>query len=140
MTTPARRETLLPDLTEWVETLPLLMGGRPAAQLQGFRVEHYDEDNECVVRAELPGIDPDKDVEITVNRGVLTIRAERREEKTEKRRSEFRYGSFARSLRLPEGANEDNVTADYKDGILTVRIPFAKPSKETKKIAVSRAE
>lgn len=139
MTMPVRRESLLPELSDWFESLPLWTGLRPA-QVQGIRMEDLVEDNEYVVRAELPGLDPEGDVEITVQRGVLTIRAERREEKSDKTHSEFRYGSFARSVRLPEGAEEDRVKADYKDGILTVRIPFAKPSRETKKVAVSRGE
>lgn len=139
MNMPVRRETLLPDVTDWLESLPMWMNWRAVTPVQAIRVEHYIEDDEYVVRAELPGIDPDNDVDISVERGVLTIRAERKEEKSEKGRTEFRYGTFARSLRLPEGANEDKVSADYKDGILTVKIPFEKP-REPKKIAVSRSE
>ena len=60
-----------------------------------------------VVRAELPGVDPEKDIDVTVEDGVLTISAERRES-TEKKedtsyRSEFRYGSFVRRLPVPRG-------------------------------------
>lgn len=92
-----------------------------------MRVEEYVEGDTCVIRAELPGIDPEKDVEISVADGVLHFRAERRERTDEDRphgfRSEFRYGSLARSIRLPEGASEADVKATYKDGILEVRVP-----------------
>jgi HSP20 family protein len=92
------------------------------------RVEELTEEGAYVIRAELPGIDPDRDVEITVADGVLALRAERREEKKEEKsggvyRTEFRYGSFYRAVPLPTGAKEEEVAATYKDGILEVRIP-----------------
>jgi HSP20 family protein len=91
------------------------------------RVEEFIDDDTLVVRAELPDIDPDKDVELSVTEGVLHIRAQR-EEKTEKRekdlyRSEFRYGSFVRNVTLPESVKDEDITASYKDGILEVRVP-----------------
>ncbi|WP_371667252.1 Hsp20/alpha crystallin family protein [Streptomyces sp. NBC_00289] len=58
-------------------------------------------------RAEIPGLDPDKDVEITAEDHVLTLRAELGRETTEKRRTEFRPGTFARSVRLRAGAQGD---------------------------------
>ena len=86
----------------------------------------------------MPGIDPDEDVEITVSDGMLHLSAERRSEtKTEDKqgyRSEFRYGSVSRSVRLPEGAGEEDVTATYTDGILEVRIPIDEKSNGAKKI------
>jgi HSP20 family protein len=99
-----------------------------------LRVEEFMDEGTLVVRAELPGIDPDKDVELSVANGVLHIRAQR-EEKTEKGdkegyRSEFRYGAFVRNVSLPEGVNDDDVAATYKDGILEVRIPM--PAEEAK--------
>lgn len=93
-----------------------------------LRVEEYTEDGALVVRAELPDIDPEKDVELSVANGVLHIEATR-EEKSEKRdkgmyRSEFRYGSFVRNVPLPEGISDADITASYKDGILEVRAPL----------------
>jgi HSP20 family protein len=140
MSVPARRQSLLPDLSDWFDSFPSLMGWRPMASLQAIRVEDFVDGDDYVVRAELPGIDPDKDVEITVQGGVLTIRAERKEETSDKNRSEFRYGSFVRSVRLPDAANEDTVRAAYKDGILTVRVALTQPSADAKKIIVSREE
>jgi HSP20 family protein len=144
MTTPARRDRpMFADLVDWLEgefpSLPLM---RPFAGAQVMRVEDYVEEGRYVLRAELPGIDPEKDVEITVENGVLTIKAERREEKKEEgRRSEFRYGAFTRSATLPVGADEDDVVATYGDGILEVRVGI-KPEKkpEAKRITIGKKE
>ena len=77
------------------------------------------------VRADLTGIDPDKDVELTVPDGMLHT-------------PELRYGSLSRSLPLPEGVTEADITATYKAGVLEIRIP--EPKREpAKKIAVSKA-
>ena len=80
-----------------------------------IRVDEFREGNTQVIRAELPEIDPDKDVEITVADGMLRINAERRvEEKTQEAgytRHEMRYGSFTRTLPLAEGATESDIKA-----------------------------
>ena len=109
-----------------------------------MRLEEYLEDDTCVIRAELPGIDPEKDVEISIADGILHLRAEREERSEEKQpdgyRSEFHYGRLVRSIRLPEGATEADVTASYKDGILEVRVPAPKKATATKqtKIPITR--
>ena len=107
-----------------------------------IRVEEYREDGTLVIRADLPGIDPDKDVELTVSDGTLHIEAERREEeKREEKgyvRREVRYGSLSRSLPLPPGVTEADITATYKDGVLEIRIP--EPKREPgNKIAISKS-
>lgn len=141
MALPARSRPLLPDLNEWIaEAFPPALGWRTVQGFQNIRVETYMDGDDYVVRAELPGIDPEEDLQLTMQRGVLTIRAERSEEDTEKNVSEFRYGSFARSIRLPEGAREDNVTATYQDGVLTIRVGLDKPSTEAKKIPITRED
>src|ERR1019366_7226402 len=95
-----------------------------------------------VVRAEMPGIDPDKDVEIGVADGILTIRAERTEEETSKKhihRKEIRYGGFSRTLPLPDGVKEDDIKASYKDGILEVTVPVPEaPKTEATRVPISR--
>lgn len=113
--------------------------------LSGIRVEEVVDGNTLVVRAELPGIDPEKDVEITVIDGTLRIKAER-QEKTEQKekssyRSEFRYGSFVRKLALPEGVRQEDITASYKDGVLEVRspIPERAPRTSASKIPITRS-
>jgi len=107
-----------------------------------IRVEEYRGDGTLVIRADLPGIDPDKDVELTVADGMLHIEAERREEeKREEKgyvRQELRYGSLSRSLPLPEGVTEADISATYNAGVLEIRIP--EPKRETaKKIAISKS-
>jgi HSP20 family protein len=96
-----------------------------------IRVDEFHEDGTLVIKAELPGIDPDKDIGLTVSNGLLHIEAERRdEERTEEKgyvRRELRYGSFTRTLPLPDGLSEDDVKATYKDGILEIRIPAPEP-------------
>ena len=110
------------DLADWFEALP---GGLPFGPEGRFiRIEEGQEDGAYVVRAELPGIDPEKDLELTVDQGVLTVRAERSEKSENTHRSEFRYGSFTRSVTLPTGVREEDVSAEYDKGVLTVRAPL----------------
>ncbi|GAQ50259.1 Hsp20/alpha crystallin family protein [Streptomyces acidiscabies] len=125
---------VLPDLFGWVESgLPGLHG---VAGLHGIRVEEHLTDGAYVLRAELPGVDPGKDVELTVSEGVLTLRAERTEETAEGHRTEFRYGTFARSVRLPLGAKGDEATAAYKNGVLTITVPLPEEKTGTRTIPV----
>jgi len=82
------------------------------------------------IDAELPGVKKE-DVELSVENRVLTLRGERREKKEEKdkkfHRVESTYGSFMRSFTLPDDADGDKVAADYKDGLLSVRVPRTAP-------------
>ncbi|WP_422936522.1 Hsp20/alpha crystallin family protein [Sinomonas sp. P47F7] len=97
-----------------------------------LRVEEFRDGDDLVVRAEVPGVDPETDVDVTVRDGELNIRAERQENSEnagkEGYRSEFRYGSFSRSVQLPRGARQDGIRASYKDGVLEVRVPSAPES------------
>ena len=108
-----------------------------------MRVEEFVDGGMLVIRAELPDIDPDKDVELSLSDGMLTISAHR-EERVEKPeegsfRSEFRYGSFTRTLSVPEGVTDEDVTATYKDGILEIRTPLPTETKpDVTKIPVTR--
>lgn len=90
------------------------------------------------IEAELPGV-KQEDLDVKVEDRVVTLRGERREEKEEKgkkyHRVESSYGSFMRSFTLPDDADEDTVTANYKDGLLSVRIARTAP-KESKARAV----
>jgi HSP20 family protein len=111
-------------------------------QWPALRVEEYREDDTLVVRAELPGVDPDKDIEISIAEGKLTIRAQRNESTKEERkghfRSEFQYGSFVRTVPLPPGADESSVQASYTDGILEVRVPIETEPAAPKQIEIKR--
>jgi len=107
-----------------------------------LKVEEFERDGGMVVRAEMPGLDPEKDVEITVADGRLHVQAERRSETTtdDKKgyRSEFHYGMFERTLRLPPGSTEKDIKATYTDGILEVIIPIDTKELEAKKIPISK--
>jgi HSP20 family protein len=122
-----RQPALLPDLLEWLGApwTPML----PFAGTHALRVEDYAEDDHYVVRAELPGVDPRKDVDITVEDQTLTVHAQRRQEHKEPHHCEFRYGEFTRSVRLPASADTEHITAAYDKGILEVTIPVkARPA------------
>lgn len=97
-------------------------------------LEVFERGNDLVVRADLPGLSRD-DVNVEVDNGVLTISGERRAEQEESRggvyRSERSYGAFSRSVALPEGVNEEQVKATFKDGVLDVTIP--KPSEQQRR-------
>jgi HSP20 family molecular chaperone IbpA len=128
--------TFFPDLIDWFEEPFLTL--RPYLA-QAIRIEDYVEDDRYVIRAELAGIDPEKDVEITVGSGYLTLRAERHDKTEGKHRSEFRYGSFSRSLPLPATADADDVTASYSHGILTITVPLKAAKKESaRKIEIKK--
>jgi HSP20 family protein len=130
--------TIFPDLMDWFEEPFLTL--RPYLG-QPIRVEEYAEDDHYLIRAELAGIDPEKDVEVTVGSGYLTIRAERSDKIEGKHRSEFRYGSFSRTLTLPVNADEDAVTASYRDGILTISVGLKTEEKASaKKIEVVKGQ
>jgi HSP20 family molecular chaperone IbpA len=123
------------DLMDWLEAgFPLAW--RPPAVGHHLRIEEFVDDDTFVLRAELPGIDPARDVEIEIGDGRLTISGERREEHKEKTRREFHYGSFSRTVSLPAGIQEEDVTATYVDGVLEVRVPIAAARPQTRKIEV----
>jgi len=103
-----------------------------------MRVEDYVKDGRYVVRAELPGLDPEKELAVTVSHGILTIKADREEKTEDKHRSEFRYGSFVRHMTLPVGADEDHIQASYDKGILEIMIELkaTTPPETERKIPV----
>jgi HSP20 family protein len=78
------------------------------------------------VKADLPGLDQ-KDIELTIENGVLTISGQKSEEKRDETKnylvSERRFGSFVRSIRLPIGIRHEDISAEFKDGVLSVEIP-----------------
>ena len=131
---------VLRDWTDFQEMVRRMFEGD--VEKSWLRVEEFMDDKTMVVRAELPDIDPDKDVEVAVVDGELRIKAER-QQKTEHKdknsyRSEFRYGSFTRSVALPTGTTESDVTATYKDGVLEVRVPVRELETPPTKVQVTR--
>lgn len=92
-------------------------------------VDVRESDQELTLEFELPGINPE-DVEVTAENGVLTVRGEKREERKEGEEGRFHlvertYGSFSRSFQLPQGLEDEQIQADYENGVLRVRIPKA---------------
>ena len=85
-------------------------------------VDVFTRDGDLIVRAELPGIDPEKDAEISVQDGVLTIRGERRHEDRSQGNGVYRvessYGAFERTVPLPRDVKEEDIHASYENGIL----------------------
>lgn len=106
-------------------------------------VDIVEKDNAYEVTAEVPGLD-EKDIEIKLSNGNLTIKGEKQEEKEEKKKDyylhERHFGSFERSFRVPESVDADKIEATFKKGVLTVSLP-KKPEaqKPEKKIAVKAA-
>lgn len=130
---------------DWARMMPMMWRRprflpRDIVEDDVIRVEEFRDGQDLVIRAELPGIDPDKDVELSVSDGMLHIHAERREEERKEQkgyyRRELRYGSLSRSLALPTGVKETDISASYKDGILEIRIPT--PKESTTRIPVSK--
>ena len=89
-------------------------------------VDIFENDNEVVVKAELPGMEA-KDIDVKLENNVLTLRGERHFEKEAKEenyhRIEREYGSFSRAFSLPVSVNAEKVTAEYKDGVLKIVLP-----------------
>jgi HSP20 family protein len=134
-------------MIRWPRDLTDLWGGRQPFggmnwPFRDIKVEEFVDGEQLVVKAEIPGVDPDRDIDVSIDNGVLTIAAERRESSREKLdkgfHSEFRYGSFVRQVRLPAGTSPEVVSATYKDGVLEIRMP--KPSAEaaTRRIQIQR--
>lgn len=129
MTTVVRSRSLFP--LDWPGFGWLPLGGPT------IRIEEFVEGRDYVVRAELPGVDPTKDIEVTVEDRMLRIQVERAEEHRERGHSEFHYGSFYRSVPLPSGAKGEDVKARYDKGILEVRIQVAEPETKAREIRIT---
>jgi len=101
------------------------------------------EDGDIVVRAELPGVKPD-DVDITLHNGVLTISGERKAEEQREGSSHYvrerRFGSFRRSMTLPQGVNESSISARFDGGVLEVRVSGAAAVQEPKRIQIEAGD
>ena len=109
---------------------------------QAALVPHMDvseTDTELRISAELPGV-AEKDVEVTLHEDVLTIRGEKKFERTDERENfhfvERSYGTFQRSLRIPYPVNPDEVQASFDRGVLTVTLPKSQPQEKSRRIEV----
>ncbi len=127
------------DMLDWLESGPAL-GLRGFGLAPYVRIEDYMDEGTYVLRAEMPGIDPDKDVSLDIEGDVLTISGERHEEQKDKNRHEFHYGSFTRSIPLPRGVKTEEITATYVDGVLEVRVPSVVQERKPVKVTVERRD
>ena len=135
---PARFRAMFPDLAGWLESP--WTGPPPFPTGRVFRLEETIRDDCYVIRAELPGLDPENDIEVTVDGRILTIRAERRQQDNGPYRSEFRYGSLAREVRLPARVDPADVTARYDKGVLEVSVPVREVRQEGTRIPIQDAD
>src|ERR687897_1558571 len=116
-------------------------GGEQRTRAAGWSpaIDVIQEDEDLVVRAELPGAKPE-DVDITVHNGVLTISGKLEKEREEERSGylvrERRSGSFRRSLQLPQDVDEDQIKANFENGVMEVKIPGAAVAQEPKRIQI----
>ena len=135
---PAIFRSMFPDLADWLESP---WSGPPLfTAAQTFRVEEVAQENRYVIRAELPGLDPEKDIEVNVDGRTLTIYAQRRQEDSGPNRSEFRYGSVTRLVRLPAKVDAKDVTARYERGVLEVSVPAREVMPESSRVAIEEVE
>lgn len=132
--------SLFPEFSELFAGFPSLAGLRPVYDANVMRLEDEMKDGRYTVRAEMPGVDPAKDIEITVRDGQLNVKAERSEKKDFDGRSEFSYGSFARTVSLPAGADEDSIEASYDKGILTVSVGISEAKPAERRVQIRSAE
>ncbi|HVT11673.1 MAG TPA: Hsp20/alpha crystallin family protein [Fimbriimonadaceae bacterium] len=109
------------------EMLERLFGG-PRATVSNtlLPVDVYEQDGKFVVKAAVPGVNPDE-LDIQIENNILTIKGEHKTEETTEGtkvyRREVSCGAFARSIRLPENLNLESVDADFKNGVVTISIP-----------------
>ena len=128
--------TLVPrwfgDLTDWLDL------ERPTSH-HVIKVEDMVRDNEYKIRAELPGLNPEHDIQVSIDQNVLSIHAERRTEEKDKNRSEFHYGMLQRSIRLPGNSDPEHIKASYDKGILEVTVPLKASATAGRQIPVNAA-
>jgi HSP20 family protein len=133
---PATFRAMFADLADWLESP--WTGPPPFLAARTFRVEEVAHDDRYVIRAELPGLDPDKDIEVTVEGRTLTIHAQRRHQDSGPCRSEFRYGSLTRLVRLPARVDATDVTARYDQGVLEVSVPVREARPESSRVTIEK--
>jgi HSP20 family protein len=115
-------QSLVGDLLAWLNA-----GSEPEV-----RVEEWIDGDKRIIRADIPGVDPQKDIDLTVEGGLLKLGGQRREEEHDEYRTEIRYGRFERVIALPPGTTADDVSAHYENGVLTVTMPAQRALASTK--------
>ena len=138
---PKRSATPLPAHMSWPSLFRQAAAGSPWGMVTRMaadvsesapsvwvpQIEVIQRPKAFVVRADLPGLSPD-DMQVSIDDGVLNIAGERRQEKREERegfiRTERSYGTFHRAVPLPAGADNEHVSATFRDGVLEVTLPM----------------
>ncbi|MBI4832053.1 MAG: Hsp20/alpha crystallin family protein [Candidatus Lindowbacteria bacterium] len=114
------------------------VGKRPIERMGLFEgewapaIDVYEDANKVVVKAELPGM-TDKDIDVNIMNGTLTIKGEKKKEEEKKEQSYYRlersYGAFSRSVTLPTVVDAGKVTASFKNGVLEIELPKKEEAK-----------
>ena len=117
----------------------------PSEEARSIRptIDMRRQNGDLVVTVELAGIDPERDLDITIEDDVLLIKGEKTEEAESKEEDRFirerRYGSFERRIALPDGIEPSDVKASYDNGVLTVKVPVPAPSQpEAHRVQITR--
>jgi HSP20 family protein len=144
---PVRPSTLLPRWEHeiermfdefWRRPFPSLIGAErwwpaPAFRMPAPTLDVYEEKDDVVVKAELPGLSKE-DIEVNLTGSTLTIKGEKKKEEEVKEKDYYRrersYGSFTRSLELPSEVKADQVSASFKNGVLEIRMPKTEEAKK----------
>lgn len=140
------------ELERWFDQFTTRFWTRPFDVRSGFGLEMppvtmpavdvKEKEGGFEITAELPGLDA-KNVQVSVQNGVLTISGEKSEEKEEKGKNHFvserRYGSFERSFQLPEGVEEEKIEANFDKGVLKVTLPKNAEAAKKKTIDIKAA-
>lgn len=127
----------LPFGDRWPSSLLTRVG-----EFEPVRVEQFRDGDDLVIRAEMPGIENEDDIDVTLAGDKLTVSA-KREHRSEVEdegtfRSEFRYGSFSRTVTVPPGTDPDGISASYVNGIVDVRVKVDGDAADTRSIKVDR--
>lgn len=116
----ATRQSTSRSVLQWVA------GSAPVARLRQagrpIRAEDFVENGVYVIRADLPGVDPARDIDVSVHRGMIEIKAFRRDDLKRRQRTEISYGLFRKVMPLPDEADGRTLTTRYTNGVLEVAI------------------
>lgn len=141
--TSIRRSDPFRELDRLGRVFDSFFAATPAGSFPAMPVDIYETDSALIIRAAVPGLAPEQ-IDVSIEESVLTISGEHRHEselaEAKVYRREITTGKASRSVRLPEGLDLDNVSAEFDNGFVTVRLPKMEPVKpESRRIAVRPA-
>jgi HSP20 family protein len=145
------RETMMSALTLWTRRDPFTefdalvraaFGSNRGAPVLRPAAEISRDGEDALVRLELPGLDPENDVTVEVDRGRLVVRGERRDQREDEERGlrEVRYGAFRREFALPQQVSDEAVSASYEAGVLSIRVAGAYAGTQPRRVPVTSAD